>query len=89
MKRYFTAKADSEYNYWQKSDKKSFKKINDLIDDIEENGILDGIGKPEQLKHFKEPTFSRRINHGDRLIYRPYGENDLLILSCRGHYDDK
>jgi len=50
--------------------------------------MLLGLGKPEQLKHFKIPTFSRRINHYDRLVYRHYNENDILIISCKGHYED-
>jgi len=33
-----------------------------LIDSIEENGFLHGIGKPERLKHFIEPVYSRRID---------------------------
>ena len=45
MDRYFAAQSDEEYRSWAKSDKKIFKKINDLIDDIEENGFLRGAGK--------------------------------------------
>ena len=81
--------ADKEYQSWRKSNKKMLIKINDLIADIKENGMLNGIGKPEQLKYFDEPTFSRHITQGDRLVYRPYNESDLLILSCKGHYNDK
>jgi toxin YoeB len=88
MKRYVAGRADKEYQGWQKSDKRIFAKINDLVDSIEENGMLKGKGKPKQLKHFNEPTYSRRITGGDRLVYRPYNENDLLILSCKGHYED-
>ena len=88
MEHYFTKDADTEYKEWQKDNKKAFKKINDLIDDIKKNGMLFGIGKPEQLKHYDEPTFSRRITRGNRLVYRPYNENDLLIISCKGHYED-
>ena len=89
MDRYFSAKADEEYRSWAKNDKKIFKRINDLVDDIEENGFLHGIGKPEQLKHFNEPIFSRRIDKSNRLVYSQYNENDLLIISCKGHYQDK
>ena len=89
MKRYFTNRADKEYHEWKKSDKNVFIKINDLIDDIENNGLLFGKGKPEQLKYFNEPIYSRRITKSDRLVYKLYHEEDLLILSCKGHYDDK
>jgi len=88
MNRYFSARADKDYQEWRKIDKKAFMKINDLIDDIEENGFLTGLGKPEQLKFYNEPTFSRRIDKANRLVYRRYNEHDLLILSCRGHYED-
>jgi len=70
MKRYFTNRADKEYQQWRKESPKTFSKINDLIDDIEENGFLNGLGKPERLKYYDEPTFSRRINQADRLVYR-------------------
>jgi len=89
MNRYFTARADKEYKDWQKNNINVFSKINDLADSIEEHGMLGGIGKPEQLRHYDMPTFSRVITKGDRLVYRPHGESDLLIISCKGHYDDK
>lgn len=49
----FTEKAMEQYIYWQMQDKKTLKKINSLIIDIKRNGALQGIGKPELLKHDK------------------------------------
>ena len=89
MDRCFSLQAEKEYRTWCESDKKIFKRINDLIDDIEKNGFLHGIGKPEQLKYFAEPVFSRRIDKTNRLVYCQYNEDDLLIISCKGHYRDK
>ena len=89
MNRYFTTRADKEYKDWQKNNINVFKKINDLADSIEKYGMLEGIGKPEQLRHYEIPTFSRTITKGDRLVYRPHGEGDVLIISCKGHYTDK
>jgi toxin YoeB len=89
MHRYFTVRADKEYNDWLKNKKNVFIKINDLIENIECYGMLDGIGKPEQLRHYDVPTFSRVITKSDRLVYRLYREKDLLIISCKGHYEDK
>ena len=89
MNRYFTNRANKEYLNWKNKDQKKFKKINDLIDDIEENGMLQGKGNPEQLKYFEVPTFSRRITQSDRLVYRSFNTDDILIVSCKGHYDDK
>jgi len=89
MNRYFSNRVDKEYRNWQKNNINVFIKINDLIDNVEKCGMLNGIGKPEQLRHYETPTFSRAITKSDRLVYRPYGEDDLLIISCKGHYDDK
>ena len=50
----------TDYLYWQSQDKKTLKRINELIKDIERNGALNGIGKPEALKYRK--GFSRRID---------------------------
>lgn len=77
-----------DYLYWQTQDKKTLKRINQLIKDIERNGCLEGIGQPEALKNNLNGEFSRRINEKDRLVY--HVENGrIYIVSCRGHYDDK
>ena len=74
-----------EYQYWISQDKKIFKKINELIKDIERNGVLNSIGKPEALKHRK--GYSRRIDEKNRLIYEIIN-GQLYILNCKGHYED-
>ena len=76
-----------EYLYWQTQDKKTIKKINNLIKSIDRDGILKGEGKPEKLKH-SENEYSRRINDEDRLVYS-VTNGQIEIKSCRGHYDDK
>jgi len=87
---YFTDIANKELKNWLKSDRSTAKKIYDLISDIQKYGMLDGRGKPEQLKHYRDPVrFSRHINKGDRLVHCPQDKKDLLIISCKGHYDDK
>lgn len=75
-----------EYLYWQMMDKKTVKKINALIKDIERNGLSEGIGKPEPLKYRK--AWSRRIDLEHRLIYNQDENGNLLIISCKGHYED-
>ena len=47
----FTPKALREYMEWQTEDKKTLKKINKLILNIQRNGLLLGEGHPERLKH--------------------------------------
>lgn len=42
--------ARKDYLYWQSQDKKTLKRINSLIKDIERNGPIVGIGEPEALK---------------------------------------
>ena len=49
----WTQIAWSQYTEWQQVDKKMVKRISDLIKDIERNGLLKGLGKPEQLKDIK------------------------------------
>lgn len=74
-----------EYLDWQIKDKKVLKKINDLIKDIRRNGTK-GIGKAEKLKYVD--AYSRRIDKKNRLVFTVDGD-DIYIISCEGHYDDK
>lgn len=69
MNKIFYDKAWEDYLYFQKNDKKILQKINDLIKDIERNGLLIGIGKPERLKGELNGLYSRRINYEHRLVY--------------------
>ncbi len=73
-----------DYLYWQTQDKKTIKRINQLIKDIERNGCMEGIGKPEPLTGGLQGEFSRRINDKDRLVY-PMEYGRIYITHCRGH----
>jgi toxin YoeB len=76
-----------DYLYWQMYDKKTLKKINELVKDIARNGNT-GIGKPEPLKENLAGWWSRRINDEDRLVYKIDEDEEVcLILQCKGHYD--
>jgi toxin YoeB len=81
----FQTEAWEEYLEWQETDKKIFKRINALIKDIQRSGPLNGIGKPEVLKHIQ--GYSRRIDEQHRLIYRIDEGQNLRIISCKGHYE--
>lgn len=74
----------AEYLYWQTQDKKTLKRVNQLIKDIERNPF-EGIGKPEPLKGNLSGFWSRRIDEHNRLVYRIVGDN-CQIAQCRGHY---
>ena len=82
----FTPTAWRQYTDWQRQDKKIVSKINELIKDIHRNGLSEGMGKPEPLKHRK--AWSRRINHEHRLIYNMDTNSNLVILACKGHYEE-
>ena len=80
----FTPQAFKEYLEWLAEDKKTFSKINELIKDIQRNGLSAGIGKPESPKHIK--GYSRRIDETNRLVYAADEKQNVRILSCKGHY---
>ncbi len=74
-----------EYLYWQNQDKKTLKKINALIKDIERNPF-EGIGKPEPLKHDLSGWWSRRIDDANRIVYR-VRDDKLEIVQRKTHYE--
>ncbi|MDR2615753.1 MAG: Txe/YoeB family addiction module toxin [Oscillospiraceae bacterium] len=76
----------ADYTGWQTEDKKTLRKINALIRDVERNGY-DCIGKPEPLKGNLTGWWSVHIDDKNRLVFKLDGEI-LEIYACRGHYDD-
>jgi toxin YoeB len=87
MNKIWTDEAWEEYLYWQTQDKKTLKRINQLIRDIDRNGN-NGIGKPEALSGNLAGFWSRRIDETNRLVYR-IKDGQLEIAQCYSHYDDK
>lgn len=85
MKIVWFEEAWEDYLYWQTQDRKTLKRINTLVRDIERN-CFDGIGKPEPLKGELSGFWSRRIDDTNRIVYRIRG-GTLEILSCKGHYE--
>ena len=79
-------RAWDDYLFWQGQDKKTLKRINSLLKDIERN-TFDGLGKPEPLRGNLCGLWSRRIDDSNRIVY--YEQNGIIyIVSCRGHYND-
>lgn len=75
-----------EYCSWQIEDKKTLKRINSLIKDIQRD-CYNGIGKPEPLRGNLCGWWSRRIDETNRVVYRE--ENGaVIIVSCKGHYEE-
>ena len=73
-----------DYVYWQKTDKKVVKRINNLVKDISRTPY-EGIGKPEALRENFSGWWSRRITGEHRIIYR-VEEGQIFLLQCRYHY---
>lgn len=88
MRKIFWDTGWEHYLFWQENDKKILAKINALLKDIERNGALIGIGKPELLKGELAGMCSRRINDKHRLVYFTDEEN-IYIVACKSHYGEK
>ena len=80
MNKVWSDDAWEEYIAWQMQDKKTLKRINLLLKDVERHPF-EGLGKPEPLRGELSGFWSRRIDEKNRLLYR------VEILSCKGHYD--
>ena len=86
MKLLWDDRAWDDYIYWQNQDKKTLKRINALVRDIQRDHY-NGIGKPEPLKENLTGWWSRRIDDENRIVYKE--ENGAIIIaSCKGHYED-
>lgn len=80
----FQPQAWDDFLYWQRTDKKLFKRLTALIKDIQRHPF-EGIGKPEPLKGDLSGYWSRRIDKEHRLIYAV--DTDMItLIQCRGHY---
>ena len=86
MRLLWEEKAWNEYCEWQTEDKKTLKRINAIIKEIQ-RGSHDGMGKPEPLKDNLSGWWSRRIDETNRIVYREKDEA-IIIASCKGHYKD-
>ena len=88
VKLVFADQAWEDYLYWQETDRKTLKRVNDLIEECRRNPFK-GTGKPEPLKGDLQGWWSRRITPEDRLVYRVEGKGKdqrLEIAQCRFHY---
>ena len=87
MRKIWTDEAWEEYLYWQTQDKKTLKKINRILSDIDRNGYQ-CIGKPEPLSGNLSGYWSVRIDEKNRIVFRIENGN-LEIYQCGSHYGDK
>ena len=84
MKLLWDDSAWDDYLYWQTQDKKTLKKINALIKEIQRNPY-EGVGKPEPLKENLSGWWSRRIDEENRIVYKEQ-DGSIIIAACKGHY---
>ena len=84
----FTGNGWEDYIYWQSQDKKTLKKINNLIKDILRTPY-EGIGKPESLREDKSGYWSRRIDETNRIVYRVLDDDSVEFNEFRTHYQNK
>ncbi|MDZ7853016.1 MAG: Txe/YoeB family addiction module toxin [Halomonas sp.] len=80
----WASQAWQDYLYWQSRDKKTLKRINTLIKDIQRQPF-DGLGDPEPLRHQWSRYWSRRIDREHRLVYK-ITDGAIVIVQCRYHY---
>lgn len=85
MKLLWEESAWEDYCSWQKEDKKTLKRLNAIIKDIQRDSY-NGIGKPEPLKGDLSGWWSRRIDETNRIVYREK-DGAIIIAACKGHYD--
>lgn len=86
MKILWEERAWEEYCYWQTQDKKTLKRINLLIKEIQRD-CFHGLGKPEPLKGNLNGLWSRRIDEINRIVYY-IEDSSIKIIACKGHYDN-
>ena len=86
MQKAWTDDAWADYVHWQTVDKKTLKRINTLLKDIDRNPFS-GIGKPEPLKGNRQEYWSRRIDEANRIVYKVEREQ-IVITQCGGHYEE-
>lgn len=84
MQKHWHDRAWEDYLAWQGTDKRTLRRINQLLQSIERNGYS-CIGKPEPLKENWSGWWSVRIDEANRLIFR-VANGHIEIAACRGHY---
>ncbi len=86
MKVTWTQTAWEDYLYWQKTDKRKLKRINDLIKACFRTPF-EGVGNPEALRYELQGYWSRRIDSEHRLVYSYEEETETItVTACRYHY---
>ena len=91
MRKNWEDEAWEEYLYWQSQDKKTLKKINSILKDIDRNGY-NCAGHLEALKGNLSGYYSIHIDKKNRIVFRINNVNEqdeVEVLQCGSHYKDK
>lgn len=86
MRLLWDERAWEEYLYWQSQDRKTLKRINLLLRDIQRS-TFEGLGEPEPLRSNLSGWWIRRIDGANRIVYQERN-GAIIIAQCKGHYDD-
>lgn len=78
MRKLWQDEAWEEYLYWQTQDKKTLKKINRLLTDIDRNGYQ-CTGKPEPLSGNLAGYWSVHIDEKNRIVFKIDGDSMEII----------
>ena len=83
----FSNKAQQDLTLLQKKVPQAVNKLRKLLLELQDHPRT-GTGQVEQLKYYKNDTWSRRITKEHRLIYEIHDELVLvLVISSYGHYE--
>lgn len=85
MRLLWEASAWDDYCAWQAEDRRTLRRINALIRDIQRDPFA-GTGKPEPLRGNLAGWWSRRIDETNRVVYK-IRDDCVIVAACKGHYD--
>jgi toxin YoeB len=88
VKQLWRPRAREDYERWRKTDPSVFKRINALVNSIQQTPY-EGLGRPKELQRDLAGWWSREITGEHRLVYRiqeKSGKERLEIAQCRYHY---
>jgi toxin YoeB len=83
----FSPNALKQLFYLAEREKRLFKAFKKILEDTQRNGA-GGLGHPEQLSGNLAGWWSKRVDEGNRLVFRVANEV-VEVAECHTHYQDK
>ena len=77
---------DKEFAYWLRTNPKNADKIAKIMRNISQDSFFN-FNKGEKLK-YSPNRYSARIDQKNRFVYEKT-EDFIILVSCKGHYQDK